>query len=359
MSEVAAEVWGAEHAMVLLATYEETELVAFDAHRDATPIDDGPAGRCFALGQPVSEGPTSWAPVTYRSNRFGVLSVTAASAPPVSELAAYADAVALQLAADRGTSDVVEIARRTQDMDVSAELVTSLVPPLTYADAQVSLAAVMEPSYEAGGDVLDYAVDDGVLRAAILDATGHGFAASQISATALSAYRTARRVGQDMTGAWALMDHFVELAGADTKFATALLIELRLDTGQLSWLTAGHDAPTVLRANGVVESLEGDPAPPLGTGLGGAPTVTEDFLEPGDVLMLHTDGLTEARGLDGRMLGLDGFVEALRVELGTEGLLAERLRRLRLDLLARDDAWLSDDATVLVIEWAGPDAEPT
>lgn len=359
VAEVARETWGATAAALLLATHEQTELVAVPDAGQAVPIDDGPAGRCFTLGGPVADDETTWAPVTHRGERFGVLGAvtpTPLRAAELAELVALADAVALHLAADRGASDVIEIGRRTQEMSVSAELITSLVPPLTYVDDRVSLAAVMEPSYDAGGDALDYSVDGGVVRAMILDATGHGFLASQVSAVGVAAYRSARRAGQDLLGTWAVMDRFVGDAGDGTRYATAVLVELRLDTGRLTWITAGHDSPVILRADGQVQVLEGDPAPPLGTGLGGEPTPAEEFLEPGDVMMLHTDGLTEARGLDGQMLGLDGFLEALRDGLGRGGLLAERLRRLRLDLLARDDAWLSNDATAVLVEWTGPQA---
>ncbi|MDO9456404.1 PP2C family protein-serine/threonine phosphatase [Nocardioides sp.] len=359
VAEVAREAWEAGDVALLLATHEQTELVPMPrtgrsgARQQAVAVDDGPAGRCFTRGESVVEGGTTWVPVTHRGDRLGVLVVEAEVEPLAGDLAALVDAVALHLAADRGYSDGVEVVRRTQEMAVGAELLGSIVPPLTYTDDRVALAAVMEPSYASGGDALDHAVEGEVLRAMILDATGHGFAASLVSAVGVAAYRSARRSGEDLLGAWTVMDRFVGDTGGDDRYATALLVELHLGTGRLTWLSAGHPAPVVVRAGGAVEVLEGDAAPPLGTGLGGAPDLAEEYLEPGDVLVLHTDGITEARGLDGRMLGLDGFLVVLRDELARGGLLAEKLRRIRLDLLARDDAWLSDDATVLLVEWSG------
>lgn len=214
----------------------------------------------------------------------------------------------------------------------------------------------MEPSYAAGGDALDHAVDGDVLRVLIIDATGHGFLASVTSAVAVAAFRSARRAGEDLLGTWTALERYVTDAGAGEevpRYATALVVELDLGTGRLSWVSAGHPGPVLLRASGETVVLDADPAPPLGTGLGGEPTPGLDYLEPGDVLALHTDGLTEARDLSGQMLGLDGYLRALRAEVSRGGPLAERLRRLRLDLLARDDAWMSDDATAVLVEWHG------
>lgn len=355
VGEVARTLWGTEAVTLLLATLEQTELCPMSGRGRPVAIDDGPAGRCFTRGDTVLDDATTWVPVTHRGDRMGVLGLAGADATAIDPGAARSlgDAVALQLAADRGASDAAEVVRRTQEMHVGAELVASLLPPTTYVDEQVSLAVVMEPTYGAGGDAVDHSVADGSLRAVIVDATGHGFQASQVSAVAVASFRSARRAGEDLLGAWALMDRWVGDAGDGTRYATAALVDLRLDTGRLTWVSAGHPAPVVVRANGEVQELDADPAPPLGTGLGGEPTPGEEYLEPGDLLVLHTDGLTEARGLDGRMLGLDGFLEVLRAEMARGGLLAERLRRLRLDLLAREDAWLSDDATLLVVEWLG------
>jgi hypothetical protein len=359
-AEVARACWGADDVVVALATHEQTQLVSMTgtgSGRRAEPVDDGPAGRCFTTGEPVTDGATTWVPVTHHGDRLGVLGVCGADTGAA--LTAYADAVAVHLAAARGLSDEVEIARRTQEMALGAELMHAVQPPLAYADDRFALAALVEPSYSSGGDVLDHAVEGDVLHAMLADATGHGWPAALVSAVAVTAYRGARRAGEDLLGTWAALERWVgstgggEEADDDARYVTAVLVRLDLGTGRLRWLSAGHPPPVVVRADGAREALEGDPAPPLGTGLGGGPTVAEEYLEPGDVLALHTDGVTEARALDGHQLGLEGYVDLLATELAGGGALAERVRRVRRALLARDDAWLGDDATALLVEWHG------
>ncbi|WP_170219211.1 PP2C family protein-serine/threonine phosphatase [Nocardioides litoris] len=360
VSEVAHEVWGAGGAAVYLVTLEQTELVPLGlSRREAFTLEDGPACRSFTLGRTVVEPGqpvTTWTPLTHRGHRLGLLGLVAAASPPEVELRPFADAVALLLVADSRSDDTADAVRRTQELTAGAELMGSLAPPASYVDERVSLAAVAEPSYAAGGDAFDHALDGDLLRAMVVDATGHGNGAAVVSAVAVAAYRSARRAGEDLLGTWAALERHVGEIGTtdqDLRFATAVLVEVHLGTGRVAWVSAGHPFPVVVRADGDAAQLEGDPAPPLGTGLGVAPEVQEEYLEPGDVLALHTDGITEARDLDGTQLGTEGWLEVLHTELAVGGLLAERLRRLRLDLLARDDAWLADDATALLVEWHG------
>jgi hypothetical protein len=360
VAEVACEVWGAADVVLALATHELTDLVSMTgtgSRRRSEPVEHGAAGSCFTSGEPVSDGPTTWVPVGHHGARLGVLGVAAPEPPPLDALTAYAEAVGLHLAASRGFSDGVEITRRTQEMAVGAELLQALSPPLGYTDERFTLAAVLEPSYSWGGDAVDHAVEGDTLHALVLDATGHGWGAALVGAVAVAAYRSARRNGEDLLGCWAALERYVGDVGEtqeEARYATAVVVEVDLGTGRTTWLSAGHPPPVVVRADGSVEVWEAEPAPPLGTGLGLEPDLGEEYLEPGDVLALHTDGMTEARALDGSLLGLDGWLDALRAGLADGGTLAERLRRVVRDLFARDDAWMGDDASALLVEWSGP-----
>ena len=105
--------------------------------------------------------------------------------------------------------------------------------------------------------------------------------------------------------------------------------------------------------------LEPDPAPPLGVGAGlGAPVVRFDYLDPGDVLVLCTDGATEGRHLDGTLVGEDAFAELPLAEVRVELPVVEVLRRVRRSLLAAEDDWRSDDVTAMLVRWR-PAPAPT
>ena len=87
---------------------------------------------------------------------------------------------------------------------------------------------------------------------------------------------------------------------------TAVFAELDLDSGRLSWVSAGHPAPLLLREGRVVKTLDAPPAPPLGLRLADEPVVAgEESLEPGDMVLLYTDGLTEARRPGGELFTVE------------------------------------------------------
>jgi serine phosphatase RsbU (regulator of sigma subunit) len=90
----------------------------------------------------------------------------------------------------------------------------------------------------------------------------------------------------------------------------------------------------------------------MGLELGGTPELCHDQLEPGDRLLLYTDGIVEANSPDGEPFGLDRFTDFI-VRREADGLTApETLRRLVHTVLAHQNGDLQDDATVVLAEWS-------
>lgn len=353
---------GAVEAVLYLTTHEESELVPVPARLSPTrpPLSttDGPAAACLDRGVVIEEDGAVWAPVLADAERLGVLELLL-PAGPTPELLDLAGLLAREagraVVARRQFSDDVELVRRTQQVAMSAELLWSVLPPFTCSTDTVVVSALLEPSYSSGGDGFDYAVNADLTHLAVLDTMGHGLAAAQVTTGAIAAYRHARRAGQRLVETLRAMDGVVAELADQTRFVTAVLVELDPATGRLAWVSAGHPAPLVVRRGGAVEVLTADPVPPLGVGLGGeAAEVREEYLEPGDVLVLFTDGLTEARDLGGTMLGIDGLAALVGREAASGRSVPEVVRALRRELLADEDAWLSDDATALLVGWSGP-----
>ncbi|MFF4587597.1 PP2C family protein-serine/threonine phosphatase [Streptomyces sp. NPDC001388] len=91
----------------------------------------------------------------------------------------------------------------------------------------------------------------------------------------------------------------------------------------------------------------------MGTDLGLPVTLCREQLEPGDQLLLYTDGITEARDAAGHEFGRDHFVDFV-IRHQADGLAApETLRRLIRAVLEHHDGHLNDDATVLLCAWHG------
>ena len=144
-------------------------------------------------------------------------------------------------------TDLPHLLRRREDMDLAAEMQWSLLPPLAFTSAGTTLAGLLEPAYEVGGDCFDYAVNGGILDLAIFDAMGHGLASAILASLLVGAYRHGRRAGHDLPEIADRHRHRCPRVPGAATFATALLARLNLDTGQLSWLSCGHPPPIIVR----------------------------------------------------------------------------------------------------------------
>jgi serine phosphatase RsbU (regulator of sigma subunit) len=244
-------------------------------------------------------------------------------------------------------------ARRTKEMTLAAQIQWQLLPPLTLTTPAMALAGILEPAYSVGGDSFDYALNRHVLSVAIIDAMGHGLDAATMATVAVAAYRNARRAGIGLAGLYAQMDQAMADQFGPERFATAQMGDLDVRDGTLRWVNAGHPVPLLLRGRRVVGELAGPTTLPVGFG-GDEPLVRSVQLEPGDRVLFFTDGVVEERMPDGEQFGvarLRDLVERAGAEAGS---LQETVRRLSHALMAARDGRTTDDATLLLIEWAGP-----
>jgi serine phosphatase RsbU (regulator of sigma subunit) len=164
------------------------------------------------------------------------------------------------------------------------------------------VSAVLEPRYDVGGDIFDYSLSEDTASLLILDAMGHDLHSGLIAAAALSAYRGARHRRSGLfEQARAMDDAIRDLFGQKSVSATAVLAELDLHTGELRYVNAGHPAPLIMRGGKVGRTLTGGTRLPLGLGPDEL-TVGTEALQTDDWLVLHTDGITEARDHTGPFL---------------------------------------------------------
>ncbi|HEX4788684.1 MAG TPA: PP2C family protein-serine/threonine phosphatase [Actinospica sp.] len=326
-------------------------------------IDGTPAGRSYTSLEPYradDQGGRWWVPLLDGAERLGVLGIDAPGdeADTVALLRRLAALVSMMVISVRPHSDSHARLVRTRPMTVAAEMQWNLMPPRAFADGQVTISAALEPAYEVGGDAFDYAVADGVIHLGLFDAMGHDVAAGLAANLAVAACRNARRQNASLieTGEFIERTLIEQLRGE--RYVTALLIDLDLHTGRISWINHGHHSPVVVRDRAWTALLPCPPAHPLGTDLGTKATLCHEQLQPGHRLVLYTDGVTEARNPDGEEFGLDRFMNFI-IAHNAEGLpVPETLRRLIHSILDYQHGNLQDDATVLFLEWHGPHNPP-
>jgi PAS domain S-box-containing protein len=239
---------------------------------------------------------------------------------------------------------------------ISQSLQRSLLPPelpeIDGVEVEVIYRAAGEGN-EVGGDFYDlFPISDGAYGFAIGDVCGTGPNAAAVTGLARHALRLLAREGLSGPAVLERLNSAILDEGARSRFLTLLYGELRPQedgSAELKVVCAGHPLPLRLRQDGTVEPAA-EPQPLLG--------VLEDLelyeetvtLDPGDVLLCVTDGVTERR--EGtRMLGDDGLTDVLTTCTGlTAGAVAARVMRA-VERFASDAP--SDDMAILAMRVPG------
>ncbi|MER7842223.1 PP2C family protein-serine/threonine phosphatase [Streptomyces sp. NPDC096040] len=357
---------GLHHAVAYLADLQQRHLVPLTDVTSVLPIDDSLAGWTYRTQslrvEPSESGTvTAWFPLIDGAERLGVLAVHAPvlSAASLTRGRALATLVAMMVTSRRAYKDSFVRRTRTERMRLPSEMLRAFLPPRTIGNARVVSTAVLEPAYEIGGDAFDHALTESTLHASVLDAMGHNLASGLTSALSLAACRNARRIGAELPELVRTVDEALAEWLPD-QFCTAVLAELALDTGVLRWCNCGHPAPLLIRDQRLLtDALERDPDPPLGLPhllAGRERGIHETTLQPGDRVLLYTDGVTEARTWDGELFGLQRFADYVIRATAAGELAPETLRRLIHSILDVETSRLKDDATILLLEWQPPSA---
>lgn len=355
---------GVPQAVVYLADLQQRRLVPLSEDAPAHDVDDSLAGWAYrTVALRVEESPTggmiAWLPLLDGAERLGVVAVHAPFLDPalLRRGRALASLLAMMITSKRAYKDALVRRTRSEPMHLPAEMLRAFLPPRTIGNTHVVSTAVLEPAYEIGGDAFDHNLTRTALHATIVDAMGHNLLSGLTTAVALAACRNGRRTGSDLPELLETVDAALGQWLPD-QFCTGVLTRLDLASGVLRWSNCGHPPPLLIRDNRLVDkALEREPDPPLGFSAPYRTTdrqVHETRLEPGDRVLLYTDGVTEARLADGTEFGLERFADSIIRASAAGEVAAEALRRLIHSILDAQPNRLRDDATILMFEWQPP-----
>ncbi|WP_374196088.1 PP2C family protein-serine/threonine phosphatase [Streptomyces sp. TS71-3] len=220
-----------------------------------------------------------------------------------------------------------------------------------------------EDEAQIGGDMYAAARSEHGTRLLIGDVRGKGLPALGEAALVLGSFREAAHQHTTLPELAAALERSITRYLADfepaeeagERFATALLLEIPDDDSIARLTSCGHLAPLLLSRGHRVTEPSVHPTPPLGVGMAGEPTHPLDVLsfEPGDTLLLYTDGVIEARDENGAF-----YPFAERAARWTDDTPAALLSHVRRDLLRHTEGRLPDDAALVAIRRASTPRGP-
>lgn len=237
-----------------------------------------------------------------------------------------------------------------RDMELASEVQSGMLPTTLPRPDGYDIAAVLKPASKVGGDLYDVYSSNGSVSVMVCDVSGKGFPAALLSfevrAAIRSQFHSANHPGVILRNAnQSLYEDLVRV----NRFVTVTLLSIRSDGSSVVYANAGHPSALHFRASDQgIRHLESTTFP-LGIFANISAAVQPIDMEPGDVLVLYSDGLTEVEDHQARLLGLAGVGQVLLTlhNISAEAIL-ERMQAVHAQ--HQGEFAESDDMTIVVIK---------
>ncbi len=247
---------------------------------------------------------------------------------------------------------LVEVADRLSlkgELEVAREIQLAMLPTGTYTAGDAEICGVTRPANTVGGDFYDVLpLADGRVIITLGDVAGKGSPAALLMALLLAVLRTLVDENLEPCALVARLNTQICRHSPGSRFITLFYAIYTPATGALTYVNAGQNPPLLRRSDGTIERLNGTGIA-LGMFEGSTYEAVETVVRSGDILVLYSDGVTEAENPAGQPFeesGLDRVVAAHGLETPAE--LAPAILRA-VEAHARDSRF-ADDLTVLILK---------
>jgi phosphoserine phosphatase RsbU/P len=258
---------------------------------------------------------------------------------------------AIKLETTRLREEAIQKRIMDEELKTASSIQRRLLPPAPTGIPGFTFVGKNQPCRTVSGDYYDFALrPDGRVYFVIGDVSGKGVTAGLMMAGLQVAFRIFSKSDPDPSVLVTQLNVALKENLPQSKFVTLFLGRLDTNTGAIEYVNAGHTPPLLLTKTGAVELGESDLL--LGVVSRAEFTTRQLQLEPGDSLILFTDGVTEARSADGNDLGSSTIGDALVKLHGAD---ADAIAWSVNDTVLQhvgDAENLDDDVTLLVVSRA-------
>jgi phosphoserine phosphatase RsbU/P len=280
-------------------------------------------------------------PKAHRQDEIGRL--TSSFARMREDLHGYIEELTTTTAAKEKIASELAIAHQIQ-----LGIVPKLFPPFPNRK-DIDLYAALEPAREVGGDLYDFSLlDEDHLYVAIGDVSGKGVPASLLMAVGKTLLKSTIHAVRDPARALSMVNDELSADNDSCMFITAFCGILNIRSGHFTFANAGHNPPLIVLADGTVKYLHSKPGPALGAMQDVRYKNMDVAFEDGEVLVLYTDGVTEAMNKNSEMFGEERLAETGRKNItGTAKDIVYAIVKAVRDHANGEDQ--SDDITLLSV----------
>lgn len=252
--------------------------------------------------------------------------------------------------------------RMQKELEVGARIQRDFLPESLPTVPGYQFAARFEPAREVGGDFYDaFRLPDGAVALVLGDVCDKGVGAAlfmalfrslirAVSASQIGSHTVEMLESRVLHAVTVTNDYIANTHGRANMFATLFVGALDPATGTIAYVNGGHEPPRVVRAHGTVRTM----LPPTGPAVGMLPeipfTAGTIVLEPGETLLVLTDGITESRAPNGALFGDDATDALLTLPANDADALLDRVLDAVHAHAAGEPA--ADDVTLLAVRRA-------
>jgi sigma-B regulation protein RsbU (phosphoserine phosphatase) len=238
------------------------------------------------------------------------------------------------------------------ELSIASSIQNGMLPTDFPRTESYSIDAVMRPAKDVGGDFYDFmSIGPSQVAFLVADVSGKGVPAALFMASAMTLIRSNLENGYTVDTVLDRTNAELLKANKEKLFVTVWLGVLDLSTGELSYVNAGHNPPFLIRKDGAVENIVSKPNFILGRRKGIRYREYRMKLDPGDSILLYTDGLTDSTDAEGRMFTQERVMEHLSQNRDPDNIIP--------DMMGAIDRFSSgaeqfDDMTMLLMHYKMP-----